>query len=104
VVDAFDGKILWLMLSEEEVRGRYQYGIEPPTQENYANEFEHFRKTQYGQKISYASDFNENIRVVENYSNIRDLQGTAQTEITGSVNEEIGIPKKRGRPKGERKR
>jgi hypothetical protein len=94
VTDAFDGKILWLMLSEEEVRGRYQYGIEPPTQENYANEFEHFRKTQYGQKISYASDFNENIRVVENYSNIRDLQGTAQTEITGSVNEEIGIPKK----------
>ena len=94
VADAFDGKILWLVLSEEEVRGRYQYGKEPPTQENYANEFEHFRKTSYGQKISYASDFNENIRVVENYSNIRDLQSTAQTEITGSVNEKIDIPRK----------
>ena len=93
VADAFDGKILWLMLSEEEVTGRYQYGIEPPTQEIYANEFEHIRKTRYGQKISYTSDFNENIRVVENYSNIRD-HGTAQTEIIGSVNEELGIPKK----------
>ena len=94
VADAFDGKILWLVLSEEEVRGRYQYGVEPSTQENYANEFEQFRKTPYGQKISYASDFNENIRVVENYSNIRDLQSTAQTEVTGSVNEAIDKSKK----------
>ena len=94
VADAFDGKILWLVLSEEEVRGRYQYGIEPPTQENYANEFEHFRKTQYGQKISYASDINENIRVVENYSNIRGLQSTAQTENPRPVKDEIDIPRK----------
>ena len=88
VADAFDGKVLWLLLSEEEVRGRYQYGAEPPAQENYTNEFEHFRKTQYGQKISYASDFNENIRVVENYSNIRDLQSTASTEIPETPKEE----------------
>jgi hypothetical protein len=94
VADAFDGKILWLVLSEDEVRGRYQYGIEPPTQENYASDFEHFRKTQHGQKISYASDFNENIRVVENYSNVRDLQSIAPTENPGPVKEEIDTPGK----------
>jgi hypothetical protein len=37
VADAFDGKVLRLMLSEEKVRGRYHYGIEPPTQESYAS-------------------------------------------------------------------
>jgi hypothetical protein len=94
VADAFDGKVLWLMLSEEEVRGRYQYGKEPPTQDNYANELEKFRKTPYGQKISYAPDFNENIRVVENYSNIRDLQSTAETEIQEPVKQEIDVPRK----------
>jgi hypothetical protein len=73
VADAFDGKILWLILSEEEVRGRYQFGQEPPAEERYASEFEGFKVTPYGQKISYRPDFNENIRVVENYNNIRDL-------------------------------
>jgi hypothetical protein len=81
-------------LSEEEARGRYQYGKEPPTQENYASEFEHFRKTPHGQKIGHASDFNENIRVVENYSNIRDLEGTAHTEIQEPVKQEIDVPRK----------
>jgi hypothetical protein len=94
VADAFDGKVLWLMLSEEEVRGRYQYGKEPPTQENYASEFEHFRKTSDGQKIGYPSDVNENIQVVENYSNIRDLQSTVQTEVQEQVKQEIDVPRK----------
>ena len=93
VADAFDGKALWLLLSEDEVRGKYQYGIKPPTQENYVSEFERFRKTPYGQKINYASDFNENIRVVENYSNIRDLQSAPQTEISGPVKKEIDRPR-----------
>jgi hypothetical protein len=93
VADAFDGKVLWLMLSEEEVRSRYQYGKEPPTRETYASEFDHFRKTPRGQRVRYASDFNENIRVVKNYSNIRDLS-TAQTGITGLVKEEIDTPRK----------
>ena len=85
VADAFDGKVLWLLLSEEEVRERYQYGAEPPAEEHYTSEFERFKKTAYGQKVSYASDFNENIRVVENYSNIRDLQSTASTQIPETV-------------------
>jgi hypothetical protein len=83
VADAFDGKILWLLLSEEEVRGRYQYGTEPPAktkkgrkEEEYTSEFERFKQTIHGQKINYRPDFNENIRVVENYNNIRDLQNS----------------------------
>ena len=34
IADAFDGKTLWLLLSEEEVRGKYQYGKEPPAGES----------------------------------------------------------------------
>lgn len=73
ITDAFDGKILWLLLNEEEVRGKYQYGKEPPTSETYAREFENFKGTSHGQKMKSGVDFNENIRVVENYKNIRDL-------------------------------
>ncbi|MGB7954891.1 MAG: hypothetical protein WCF23_13005 [Candidatus Nitrosopolaris sp.] len=36
-------------------------------------EFESFKGTPYGQNANYAADFNDNIRVVENYKNIRDL-------------------------------
>ncbi len=73
VADAFDGKILWLLLSEEEIRGKYQYGKKIPTAEKYAKEFESFKGTPYGQKVNYGADFDENIRVVENYNNIRNL-------------------------------
>ncbi|MFY9798880.1 MAG: hypothetical protein WAJ93_24595, partial [Candidatus Nitrosopolaris sp.] len=75
--DAFDGKILWLLLSEEEVRGKYQYGKERPTNEKYAREFESFKGTPYGQKVNYGTDFHENIPVVENYKNIRDVHMAA---------------------------
>jgi hypothetical protein len=77
ISDAFDGKILWLLLSEEEVRGKYQYGKEPPTNEKYAREFESFKGTLYGQKVNYGADFHENIPVVENYKNIRDVHMAA---------------------------
>ena len=83
VADAFDGKILWLLLSEEEVRGRYQYGEEPSAgtkkgskEEEYTSEFERFKQTTQGQKINYTPDFNENILVIENYNNIRDLHNS----------------------------
>ena len=77
ISDVFDGKILWLLLSEEEVRGKYQYGKEPPTNEKYAREFESFKGTPYGQKVNYGADFHENIPVVENYKNIRDVHMAA---------------------------
>jgi len=80
IADAFDGKILWLLLSEEEVRGKYQYGKEPPTGEKYSSEFESFKRTPYGQKRNYGPAFEENIRLIENYDNIRDLHTTALTD------------------------
>ena len=74
VADAFDGKTLWLLMGEEELRGKYQYGKEPPSADQYTKDFETFKGTPYGQNANYAADFNENIRVVENYKNIRDLK------------------------------
>ncbi|MDP9287879.1 MAG: hypothetical protein M3P08_06730 [Thermoproteota archaeon] len=74
VADAFDGKTLWLLIDEEELRGKYQYGTQPPPGDQYAKDFESFKGTPYGQNSNYAADFNENIRVVENYKNIRDLK------------------------------
>ena len=75
VGDAFDGKTLWLLIDEEELRARYQYGKESiPSTEQYTKDFERFKGTPYGQKGSYDAEFNTNIRVVENYKNIRDLK------------------------------
>ncbi|PWU81672.1 MAG: hypothetical protein DLM72_05765 [Candidatus Nitrosopolaris wilkensis] len=44
-----------------------------PTAEKYAKEFESFKGTPFGQKVNYGADFDENIQVVENYNNIRNL-------------------------------
>ena len=74
IADAFDGKTLWLLVDEEELRGKYQYGIEPPQVDQYTKDFESFKGTPYGQKGSYGTDFDQNIRIVENYKNIRDLK------------------------------
>jgi hypothetical protein len=75
VADAFDGKTLWLLIDEEELRGRYQYGTESvPSTDQYTKDFEKFKGTPYGQKGTYDAEFNTNIRVVENYKNIRDLK------------------------------
>jgi hypothetical protein len=46
-----DGKTLCLLLSKKEVRGKYQYGKEPPTGEKYLREFESFKRTPYVQKV-----------------------------------------------------
>jgi hypothetical protein len=73
IADAFDGKTLWLLVDEEELRGKYQYGKEPPQGDQYTRDFENFKGTSYGQKGSYGTDFDQNIRV-ENYKNIRDLK------------------------------
>ena len=74
IADAFDGKILWLLIDEEGLREKYQYGKETPQGDQYAKDFESFKGTPYGQKVSYGTDFDQNIRVVENYKNIRDLK------------------------------
>ena len=75
VADAFDGGTLWLLIDEEELRSRYQYGKESiPSTDQYGKDFERFKGTPYGQKGSYDAEFNTNIRVIENYKNIRDLK------------------------------
>ena len=74
IADAFDGKTLWLLMEEEELRGKYQYGKEPPSGDQYSKDFEIFKGTRYGQNANYTADFDENIRVVENYKNIMDLK------------------------------
>jgi len=40
----------------------------------YAKDFGSFKGTPSGQKANYGADFDENLRVVENYNNIRDLK------------------------------
>jgi hypothetical protein len=72
--DAYDGKVLWLLTNEEELLDKYRYREEPPG-EQYVKELESFKGTPSGQKATdRAPDSDRNIRLVENYKNIRDLK------------------------------
>jgi hypothetical protein len=62
------------LVDEEGLRGKYQYGKEPPQGDQYTKDFESFKGTSYGQIGSYGTDFDQYIRVVESYKNIRDLK------------------------------
>jgi hypothetical protein len=73
VADAYDGKALWLLISEEEILGKYHHGSEPPG-DQYARDFEAFKSTPYGQKATYNPNSDQNVRVVEEYKNVRDLK------------------------------
>jgi hypothetical protein len=73
VADAYDGKVLWLLIDEEEILGKYHHGSEPPG-DQYARDFETFKTTPYGQKATYNPDSDQNVRVVEEYKNVRDLK------------------------------
>lgn len=79
VADAYDGKVLWLLVSSDDVARGYSYTTQP-AKEQYAREFETFRMTAYGQKAMYLPHFDQNIRMTEErasrsegYRNIRDL-------------------------------
>ena len=72
--DAYDGKVLWLLLNEEELLDKYRYGAEPKG-DQYVKDLETFKDTPSGQKATdRGPDFDQNIRMVENYKNIRDLK------------------------------
>jgi hypothetical protein len=79
VADAYDGKVLWLLVSSEDVTKGYVYGEEPAVQQ-YTRDFETFKATPHGQKAVYLPDFEQNIRMTEeraastgeNYKNIRE--------------------------------
>jgi hypothetical protein len=85
LADAFDGKVLWLLTSEEETRAKFQYGEEPPV-ERYERDFGSFKTSTYGQNRSWDA---EKVSVTpertvgiptksadsnENYKNVRDLE------------------------------
>jgi hypothetical protein len=76
VADAYDGKVLWLLVSSEDVTKGYMCGNEPQVQE-YTRDFETFKASPFGQKAVYLPDFNQNIRMTEErtneYKNIREL-------------------------------
>jgi hypothetical protein len=75
VADAYDGKQLWLFITEEEVHTKHQYGEQPPTGgEDYTREFESFKTSQSGGKAEYKPESEQRIRIIENYKNIRDLK------------------------------
>jgi hypothetical protein len=89
VVDAYDGKNLWLLMSQDEILGKYMYGT-APSSEQYAKDFETFKTTPYGKKASFPADLDQNVRVIEGketatkptpqeeteteYKNIRDIE------------------------------
>jgi hypothetical protein len=69
------GRPLWLLIDDGEIHSKYRNGSEsPPAGEQYASEFEAFKKTPYGQKAAYGPDSDQNAREVEDYKNVRDLK------------------------------
>ncbi|HEX7033411.1 MAG TPA: hypothetical protein VF172_10470 [Nitrososphaera sp.] len=82
VIDAYDGKVLWLLISSEDVAKGYSH-TSHPEKEQYSHGFETFKTTRYGQRTTYLSDFNQKVRIAEErdenpeevgggYRNVRD--------------------------------
>jgi hypothetical protein len=64
VADAYDGKTLWLLVSEEHLLQRYLYGEEPPA-EQYTKDFETFKTSPHGQKAPSRTDYDQSVRVID---------------------------------------
>jgi hypothetical protein len=82
LADAFDGKVLWLLTGEEDTRGKFQYGEEPPT-EQYDKDFGSSsygqNRTWDGEKVNVTPERTVGIPTKpansdENYKNVRDLK------------------------------
>jgi hypothetical protein len=79
VADAFDGKKLWLLISEEEAREKYQHGekegefkeVQPSTD---TEGLKTSNGSQAEKNEEQDSEIEESIRVVEDYENIRDYK------------------------------
>ena len=84
VADAYDGKVLWLLVTKDDFIKSYVHGEEPPAQQ-YMRDFETFKASPSGKKVVYLPDFEQNIRLTEertaatansgenDYKNIREL-------------------------------
>ena len=85
LADAYDGKVLWLVIGKDDLGKGHSYTTEP-AREQYAHDFEVFKATPYGQRTVQLPDFEQNIRMTEErksntgtssseeYKNIRDLE------------------------------
>ncbi|MDR4510727.1 MAG: hypothetical protein MRJ93_03365 [Nitrososphaeraceae archaeon] len=72
--DAYDGKILWLLVSEDEIKEKYYYQDEKPTQERFLKDFDLFKNSPTAKDFTENADRENKVRVIENYKNIRDLK------------------------------
>ena len=70
VADAYDGKVLWLLVSKDDL---LNYNHPEPSDKQYDLDLKVFRTTPYGKKAEYWPDYESKIRLVEDYKNIRDL-------------------------------
>lgn len=81
VADAFGGKKLWLLISEQEAREKYQHGekegefkeVSSSTDQD-AEDVETSNGSRAEKNQELDSDLEESIRLVENYENIRDYK------------------------------
>jgi len=85
LADAYDGKVLWLMIDDDELAKGHSYTTEP-AREQHTHDFEAFKATPYGQRVVQLPDFEQNIRIIEErksstgtnsseeYKNIRDVE------------------------------
>ena len=71
VADAYDGKVLWLLVTKDDL---LNYHRSEPLDEQYELDLKVFRTTPYGQKAEYWPDYDSKIRLLEDYKNIRDLR------------------------------
>lgn len=77
VADAFDGKKLWLLISEQEAREKYQHGEKEGEFKGLSSpdkDAQDLETSQAGKDQKHDADLEESIRLVENYENIRDYK------------------------------
>jgi hypothetical protein len=89
LADAYDGKRLWLLVSEEHLLQRYLYGEEPAA-EQYTKDYQTFKTGHYGEKAPSRTDYDQTVRVIDErptsgtitkpeetetgYKNVRDVE------------------------------
>lgn len=84
LADAFDGKTLWLLVSAEEIRARFQYGEEPSVDE-FEKDYNSFKSSPKGQNRTWDAEKvvlgertigvpSKPVGSQTDYKNIRDLK------------------------------
>jgi hypothetical protein len=64
LADAYDGKVLWLLISSDDLAKGHSYTTQP-ARERYVQDFEAFKATPNGQRAIHLPDFEQNIRTTE---------------------------------------